>query len=156
VGVTRRGPGGEADAGWPIYPDRVLSELWTLPAEGVAHAWRVLRLLNVRAVNSYAAEPVPFDRDGMERLEASILFAEYDEAMRYPLAVLARYLTPGVEPDPERFGWACLCVAEWAISTGGAPEMARSFTYAAARITGLKSYMAVAGALAARMNDPDD
>jgi hypothetical protein len=84
----------------------------------------------------------------MEALEKSILLASYDEGLRHPLAVLARHLTPGVEPDPERFGWACLCVAEWAISIGAAPGMGRSFTCAAARITGLNSYMAVARSLA--------
>jgi hypothetical protein len=138
----------EAGAGWAIVPDGIFSELRTLPAVGVVHAWRVLRLLAVWASDSHSAVPVPFDVCGMEALERSILFAEYDEAIRYPLAVLARHLTPGVEPDTEWFGWACLCVAEWAISTGCAPEMGRSFIYAAARITGLNSYMAVARAVA--------
>jgi hypothetical protein len=138
----------EAEAVWEIIPDGVLSEVRTLPGIGVVHAWRVLRLLAAWAADSRSAVPVPFDRCGMERLEESILFADYDDAIRYPLAVLARYLTPGVEPDAERFGWACLCVAEWAISVGCAPEMGRSFTYAAARITGLDRYMAVARSLA--------
>jgi hypothetical protein len=133
---------------WAIVPDGVLSEVRTLPAVGVMHAWRVLRLLEVRARGSRSAEPPQFERAGMEALEESILFADYDEAVRYPLAVLARSLTPGVEPDPERFGWACMCVAEWAIGTGRAPGMGRSFTCAAARITGLSSYMAVALSLA--------
>jgi len=50
---------------------------------------------------------------------------------------------------PPRLGWACLCAAEWAIGPGGAPRTGRSFIYAAARITGLSSYMAVARAVAA-------
>ncbi len=136
----------DALAGWDIVPDGIFSELRTLSAVGRVHAWRVLRLLAVWAADSRSAVPVPFDVCGMEALERSILFAEYDEAIRYPLALLARYLTPGVEPDAERFGWACLCVAEWAISTGCAPETGRSFIYAAARITGLNSYTAVARA----------
>jgi hypothetical protein len=138
----------EEGAGWEIVVDGVLSEVRALPDLGVIHAWRVLRLLGAWAADTRSAVPVPFDRRGMERLEESILFADYDDAVRYPLAVLARYLTPGVEPDAERFGWACLCVAEWAISVGGAPEMGRSFTYAAARITRLERYMAVARAMA--------
>jgi hypothetical protein len=108
----------------------------------------VLRLLAVWAADSGSAVPVPFDVCGMEALEESILLAEYDEAIRYPLAVLARYLTPGVEPDSERFGWACLCAAQWAFSVGRAPEMGRSFIHAAAHITGLNSHMAVARAVA--------
>jgi hypothetical protein len=139
----------EARAAWAIVPDGVLSEVRTLPAAGVAHAWRVLRLLAVRAADPRPAKPVTFDRSGMAALEESILFADYDEAIRYPLAVLARCLTPGVEPDPERLGWACLCAAEWAFSIGHAPETGRSFTYAAAVITGRSAYLAVARGLAA-------
>jgi hypothetical protein len=138
----------EAVAGWPIRPDGVLTEIRTLPGAGVVHAWRVLRLLEI-----WSASPVPvpvaFDRRGTKQLEISILHADYDEGIRNPLAVLARLLTPRVKPDPVRLGWACLCVAEWAISDGGAPETARSFIYAAARITGLDSYMALARAAAA-------
>ena len=142
-------------AAWAIAPDGVLSEVRTLPTAGVAHTWRVLRLLAVRAADTRSANPVTFDRRGMAALEESILFADYDEAIRYPLAVLARCLTPGVEPDPERFGWACLCAAEWAFSIGRAPEMGRSFTYAAAVITGRSAYLAVARGLAAD-GSPDD
>ena len=145
--MTARGPRVmEAVAGWPIRPDGVLTEIRTLPGAGVVHAWRVLRLLEV-----WSASPVPvaFDRRGTKQLETSILNADYDEGIRNPLAVLARLLTPRVKPDPARLGWACLCVAEWAISDGGAPETARSFIYAAARITGLNSYMALARAATA-------
>jgi hypothetical protein len=155
--VSRRSPQLlEAVVGWTIFPDSVLSEVRTLPAVGVVHAWRVLRLLAVRAIDSRSAEPVQFDRRGMEALEEAILLASYDGAIRHPLAVLAHYLTPGVEPDPERFGWACLCVAEWAVSVGRAPGMGRAFTYAAARITGLNSYMAVARSLSAGGRPPGE
>jgi len=116
----------------------------------VLHAWRVLRLLAIRATDPWPSRtPPPFDRRGMQALETAILRADYDEALRFPLAVLARCLTPGAEPDLERLGWACLCAVEWAFTRGRAPRVGRSFAYAAARITGLAPYVEVARRLAA-------
>jgi hypothetical protein len=127
----------EARAAWYIMPDQVLSEIRTLPGVGVMHAWRVLRLLAVSAVDGGPRETWPFDRCGMEAFEEAILHAEYEDSIRLPLAVLVRCLTPGAEPDMERLARACLCAADWAFTIGGAPGVARSFAYAGARISGL-------------------
>lgn len=123
-----------------IQPDYALVEMGSLPSLGAVHTWRVLRLLALRAADS-ATPASPYDRSGMEALEQAILSADYDTAIRYPLAVIARLLTPGVESDFERLGWACLCTAEWAFTVGSAPATARSFIYAAAAVTGLAPFI---------------
>ncbi len=133
--MSRRDPRPiDAAAAWPIAPDAVLAEVRTLPKEGVLHAWRVLRLLTVCATDPRSPAP-SFDRRGMESLEEAILRADYDEALRLPLAVLARCLTPGAGLDFDRLGRACLCAANWAFTSGRAPGVGRSFALAAARIT---------------------
>lgn len=143
--VTRRSlPLMEAVAAWVIAPDDVFEELGALPGAAVVHAWRVLRLLALCAPDPPPPASLPFNSQGMEALEEAILRADYDEAIRYPLAVLARCLTPGAEPDFERLSWACLCAADWAFTRGGAPGVGRSFVCAAARLSGLASYVEVA------------
>ncbi len=134
---------------WKIVADDALSEIRTLPPIGVVHAWRILRLLAICAVDPPSPASIPFDRRGMEALEEEILGADYDEGIRFPLAVLARCLTPGAESGFERLAWACMCAAEWAFGDGEAPRAGRSFIYAAARVSGSARYVNAARWLAA-------
>lgn len=127
-----------------IVPDAAFSEITTMPRVAVLHTWRVLRLLAICAADPPSPSALPFNPRGMEALEEAILRADYDEAIRYPLAVLARCLTPGAEPDFERLAWACLCAADWAFCGGRAPGVGRSFAYAAARLSGQAPYTEVA------------
>ena len=126
-----------------ITPDAALGVGRVLPAPGAVHAWRVLRSLALWIAADRADAP-PFDGRGMQALEEQILTSAYDDAIRLPLAVIARSLTPGAEDaDLERMAYACLCVAEWA-HRRGLDSVATSFADASALATGLERYAEVA------------
>jgi hypothetical protein len=131
---------------WTIMPDAALGVARLLPGLGAVHTWRVLRCLALWIVEDRACAP-PFDGRGMQALEEQILTSGYDDAIRLPLAVIARSLTPGAEDaDLERMAYACLCVAEWAHGRG-LYSVATSFADASALATGLERYAEVAARL---------
>jgi len=83
----------------------------------------------------------------MQVLERQILTSVYDDAIRLPLAVIARGLTPGDEGrDIELMGYACLCAAEWAHARGF-NSLCLSFAHASALATGMECFAEVAARL---------
>jgi len=108
---------------------------------GALHTWRVLRSLALWIADDWTP---PFNADGMRELERQILTSVYDDAIRLPLAVIARGLTPGAEDtELERMGYACLCVAEWAHARGF-NALCLSFAHASALATGMECFAEVA------------
>lgn len=129
-----------------IDPDVAISVIGVLPSFAALHAWRVLRSLSLWIYDGCAAVP-PFTARGMQSLEEQILTSAYDDEIRLPLAVIARALTPGADDTQvERMGFACLCVAEWALPRRLYP-VATAFAEAAAMATGLEKYAEVAARL---------
>lgn len=115
-------PGGDV-AGAEVV--RELPEAFSLPV------WQALRCV----VRWSAAEPgsrsALFDAAAMEEWEVELLLADWDEALRLPVAVIAGVLVDAEGASPERLARACLCVTDWALAHG-AVTTALAFAEAAA------------------------
>lgn len=111
-----------------------LDTMAELPPGAAVPAWRVLR-----TVLLWAAEE-PGDREALlESLpllewEEKLLTDTFDADLRLPLAVVVGELARGPQTVATRVSWACLCVADWALSHR-ASRTALGFAEAAALVS---------------------
>lgn len=93
--------------------------------------WQSLRNVMLWSTTDPARRKGLFSPGADERRRVKLLSIEVDDALRAPLAVIARLLADPASADRRRVTTACLKIAEWAESRGSLAT-ALAFTQAAA------------------------
>jgi tetratricopeptide (TPR) repeat protein len=86
-----------------------------LPADVALPVWHTLRSVLLWTQVPPGARAELFGDGAMEAWEAEVLTGALEEAVRSPLAVIARELSAPEEASPQQIAWACFCVTEWAL-----------------------------------------
>lgn len=102
-----------------------------LPADVALPVWHTLRSVLLWTQVPPGARVALFGDGAMEAWEAEVLTGALEEAVRSPLAVIARELSAPEAASAQQIAWACFCVTEWALGRR-APATAMVFAEAAA------------------------
>jgi tetratricopeptide (TPR) repeat protein len=86
-----------------------------LPADVALPVWHTLRSVLLWTQVPPGARAALFGDGAMEAWEAEVLTGALEEAVRNPLAVIARELSAPEVASPQQIAWACFCVTEWAL-----------------------------------------